>query len=176
MDLDDSDKVIIEEARRSHKISVDSIISYDAKIHQIVILSTLILSAVFTIVGFFSLEYTIEKITSKIVLYFGFFISWVLIIICLIIALILCLKTYTISEYNTIRPLSLWQGLSSYTQTQKNNFMNELIEEIDYNTNENSEISNTLWDNYTKAIAFLACGIALMVLFILFAILIKIGI
>lgn len=176
MNLDDSDKLIIEEAKRSHETSIDSIKAYDTRIHQIILITTGSLGLVFTITGFFSFNYTAEFITSKSVLFFGYFLTLAAIIICLITSLILCLKTFTISEYNIIQPLSMWNGLSSYTQSQKNNFMNDLIEEIDYNTTQNSEILDNLWDKYTKAIACLACGIALIALFILFGILIKIGI
>jgi hypothetical protein len=176
MDLDDSEKFIIEEAKRSHETSINSIKSYDTRIHQVIIISTGILTIVFTIATFFSVDYTFENITSKFLLFFGYFLSLTLIIICLIASLILCLKTFTISEYHITSPMLMWQGLSHYTQQQKNNFMNDLIAEIDYNTNENSIILNTLWDNYTKAIAFLASGIALIVLFVFFAILIRIGI
>ena len=176
MDLEDSDKLIIEEAKRSHEISIDSIKSYDTRIHQIILISTGSLGLVFTIAGFFSLDYTIEFITLKLLLFLGYFLTLAAIIICLIISLILCFKTFTESEYNIIQPLNMWNGLSPYTNAQKNNFMNDLIEEIDYNITQNSEILYKLWDKYTKAIACLGCGIALIPLFIIFGILIKIGV
>lgn len=174
MNLDDSDKAIIAEAKRSHEISTNLIKSYDTKIHQIIVLTTASLSVIFIIASFFGLEYHSEHITKNIILYFGYFTSLTAVLICLIFSLVLCLKTYTISKYSIISPIRLWRGLSSCKSKQK--FMNDLIEEIDYNTNKNSQILKNLWDYYTKSIAYLTIGIVLIILFIIFAILIKISI
>lgn len=173
MDLEDSDKKILEESGKSYDISRESIKSYDSKIQQILVISTGILAFIFTIGGFFSVEFIIENIEKNIILYFGYFASLISIFFLLIYSIILCLKTYTMLEYGIIRPLSLWNGLSTYTDKKK--FMNDLIEEIDYNTCENIKKSYDLWNNYTKAIALLGSGIGLQILLVIFAIFIKIA-
>jgi len=172
MDLEDSDEVILDEARKSYDISMESIKSYDSKIQQIVILSTGILALIFTIGGFFSVEFVIENIQKNIILYFGYFATLVATLILLIYSVILCLKTYTMLEYRIIRPINLWNGLSTCTDQKK--FMHDLIEEIDHNTYGNIELSRALWDKYTKAIALLGSGIGLTILLVIFSIYIKI--
>ena len=66
MDIDDSNKIILEEARKSYDISIESIKSYDSKIQQIVVISTGILAFIFTIGGFFSIEFTLEDIQNRV--------------------------------------------------------------------------------------------------------------
>lgn len=174
MILDDSDKEILEDAKKSYDISISSISSYDTKIQQIIILSTTILALVFTIAGFFNVDYTTTTIFAKPLLYLGYFASLIAVVILLLISLILCLKTFTISEYHIISPINMWNGLSSYTDRKE--FMNDLIEEIDYNTKKNSEVLHDLWDKYTTAIALLGGGVGVTILLIMFTIFIKIGV
>jgi len=172
MNLEDSDKIILEESRKSYDNSMESIKSYDSKIQHIVILSTGILSFIFTIGGFFSVELTLENIQSNIILYIGYFATMIGIFILLVYSVILCLKTYTMPEYRIIRPIKMWEGLSNCSTTKE--FMKDLIEEIDHITYENSQLSYVLWDKYTKAIAVLASGIVLTILLVIFSICIKI--
>lgn len=172
MNFEDSDKIILDEARKSFDKSTESIKSYDSKIQQILTLSTGILAFIFTIGGFFSVELTLENIQNNVILYFGYFATLIGISILLIYSVILCLKSYTMLEYGIISPIKMWNGLSNCNNSKI--FMKDLIEEIDYITGKNEKLSKIIWDKYTKAIAILASGISLTILLVLFSILIKI--
>lgn len=171
MNFEDSDKIILDEARKSYDISTESIKSYDSKIQQIVVLSTGILAFIFTIGGFFSVEFTLENIKNNIIPYFGYFATLIGISILLVYSVVLCLKAYTMPEYRIIRPINMWNGLSTAINQQK--FMKDLIEEIDHTTIENSQLLYSIWKKYTKAIAVLGSEISLTALLVFFSILIK---
>ena len=171
MNFDDSDKIILDEARKSYDTSTESIKSYDSKIQKVVVLSTGILTFIFTIGGFFTVELTLEKIQNNILPYFGYFATLIGISILLIFSVILCLKAYTMPEYRIIQPIKMWDGLSN--SKDQHQFMKDLIEEIDFETNENSNLLDDIWKIYTKAIAVLGSGIALTVLLVFFSIWIK---
>jgi hypothetical protein len=64
MDFEDSDKIILDEARKSYDISTESIKSYDSKIQQVIVLSTGILAFIFTVGGFFSVEISLQNIQN----------------------------------------------------------------------------------------------------------------
>lgn len=74
-------------------------------------------------------------------------------------------------EYRIISPLKMWNGLSSSPNQQQ--FMKDLIEEIDYTTMENARLLSSIWKKYKKAIAVLGSGICLTILLVFFSILIK---
>lgn len=167
-------KIIYEEAKRSYGISIESIRAYDKKLQQMTILSTTGLGVFFLIAGFFNIDLSplnAQKIQLVSLLVAGYFFSFIGAILSFIIALLMCLKAYTISELSVMKPRDIKKGYDSHPRGSK--FFDELIDEIDYNFKVNSKIAGNLWYYYNESIALIAAGLAYMILFVIFCIVLK---
>jgi len=167
MEKEKAYNIIYDEAIRSHDITVDSIRTYDKRVHQITLLTTTSLGILFVVIGLSNFNYFSDfssRLQSDFFVVLGYILTFIAAIFSMIFALFFCLYAYIKSKIYTLEPKKVKYGYD--TLKNKKDFLGELILQIGDNCDSNSKVLKIIWDNYKRSIWSLGIGWIFLAFFI----------